>query len=114
MHRRPFSPEELRRICDVVENDDLMRPLIITAMCTAMRLGDCAKLQWDDVDLDEAFSFPLSQRTRRRDEGEKIMPRLLPPTAHPKTKNKDIKKLLADASKENAWETLQALKHLAE
>ncbi len=63
MHRRPFEPEELRRIADVVVDDELMRPLIVTAMCTAMRLGDCAQLKWSDVDLDEGFIVTKTSKT---------------------------------------------------
>ena len=63
VHRRPFTPEELRRISDTVQDDDLMRPLIVTAMCTALRLGDCAKLRWEDVDLDEGFIVIKTSKT---------------------------------------------------
>lgn len=63
MARRPFEPDELRRIADVVQNDDLMRPLIVTAMCTAMRLGDCATLTWDSVDLDDGFIVIKTSKT---------------------------------------------------
>jgi len=63
MHRRPFEPDELKRIADVVEDDDLMRPLIVTAMCTAMRLGDCAQLRWSSVDLDEGFIVTKTSKT---------------------------------------------------
>ena len=63
IHRRPFNPDELRRICDVVQDDDLMRPLVITGLCTAMRLGDCAKLRWEDVDLADGFIVIRTSKT---------------------------------------------------
>jgi len=57
------EPDELRRIADVVKDDDVMRPLIVTAMCTAMRLGDCAQLRWSDVDLEEGFIVIKTSKT---------------------------------------------------
>ena len=63
MHRRPFTPEELARIYEAVQDDDFMRPVVVCGMCTAMRLGDCATLRWDDVDLDEDFIRVKTQKT---------------------------------------------------
>jgi integrase len=51
IHRRPFSPEELRAIVDASQNDELCRSLIITGLCTAMRRGDVCQLRWSAVDL---------------------------------------------------------------
>jgi hypothetical protein len=45
--RMPFSPDELKAILVVSRNDEFIRPIIITGMCTAMRRGDCCLLKWD-------------------------------------------------------------------
>jgi integrase len=47
----PFSPDELKAILVVSRNDEFIRPIIITGMCTAMRRGDCCLLKGDDVDM---------------------------------------------------------------
>ena len=51
VNRTPFTTEEVDAILAAVEKDDLMRPLITLALCTAMRKGDCCLLQKKDVDL---------------------------------------------------------------
>lgn len=51
IHRKPFSGEELKAIMDVVKDDDLMRPLVMVGMFTAMRRGDACLLKWEAVDL---------------------------------------------------------------
>jgi integrase len=53
--RIPFSPEELKAIIDAAGEDDFIRPIIVTGICTAMRRGDCCLLQWKDVDLERRF-----------------------------------------------------------
>ncbi len=63
IHRRPYSPEELRRIFDAVRDDDFMRPLVVCGMSTAMRLGDCALLRWTDVDLIENYVRVKTHKT---------------------------------------------------
>ncbi len=50
MFRKPFTPEELKAILDVLKEDPFIRPIIVTGMCTAMRRGDCCLLRWKDVD----------------------------------------------------------------
>ncbi len=53
--RKPFTPEELKAILEAARDDDFIRPIIVTAMCTAMRRGDCCLLRWEDVDLERRF-----------------------------------------------------------
>jgi len=89
--RKPFSPEELKAITDAAQADEFCRPLIVTAMCTAMRCGDCCCLLWKDVDLERRFItvktgktgvtvavpiFPLlyDELSKRRVEGEYVFP----------------------------------------
>jgi integrase len=53
IHRRPLSESEIERLLNAVESDDFTRPLILCALSTAMRLGDCCVLKWESVHLDE-------------------------------------------------------------
>jgi integrase len=63
VHRKPFSREELENLRAAAAEDDFLRPILVTGMCTAMRLGDCCKLRWDDVDLDERFVTVKTSKT---------------------------------------------------
>ncbi|MCL4180951.1 MAG: tyrosine-type recombinase/integrase [Verrucomicrobia bacterium] len=65
--RVPFTPEELKAIQEACADDDFIRPVIITGMCTAMRRGDCCCLKWSDVDLKEGFISVKTSKT-----GEKV------------------------------------------
>jgi len=49
--RKPFTPEDIRAILDACKDDDFIRPVIIIAICTAMRRGDCCKLSWESIDM---------------------------------------------------------------
>jgi len=51
VHRKPFTPDELRALLDAAKDDEFMHPLITTAACTGMRRGDVCGLRWDAVDL---------------------------------------------------------------
>jgi integrase len=53
--RKPFSPEELKAILDVANDDEFIRPILITGMCSAMRRGDCCLLRGPNVDLERRF-----------------------------------------------------------
>lgn len=61
--RKPFTPVELRAILDEAKEDELIRPILVTGMCTAMRRGDCCRLQWKDVDLDRNFVTVKTAKT---------------------------------------------------
>lgn len=61
--RKPFSPEELKDIVDTAHDDDFIRPIIVTGMCTAMRRGDCCLLKWQDVDLARRFITVKTAKT---------------------------------------------------
>ncbi len=66
IHRIPFSPEDLQEILEVTKEDDFCRPLIVTGICTAMRLGDVCQLHWADVDLDTGFINVDTSKTGAR------------------------------------------------
>jgi integrase len=61
--RKPFSPEELKAIVDVARDDEFIRPILVTGMCTAMRRGDCCLLEWKDVDLEKRFVTVKTSKT---------------------------------------------------
>lgn len=61
MHRQPFTQKELNAILS--KCDDLLRPVVLTAMCTAMRRGDCAMLKWESVDLEHGFISVKTSKT---------------------------------------------------
>ena len=61
MHRQPFTQKELNAILS--KCDDLLRPVFLTAMCTAMRRGDCAMLKWESVDLENGFISVKTSKT---------------------------------------------------
>jgi len=50
VHRKPFTPEELKALLDTSAHDDFMHPLITAAACTGMRRGDVCNLKWTAVD----------------------------------------------------------------
>lgn len=63
IHRKAFSPEQLGKILQVARDDDFVRPLVVTAMATAMRRGDCCLLKWSDVDLGQRFITVKTSKT---------------------------------------------------
>ena len=63
VNRKPFTPEELKAILEASAEDDFIRPVIVTGMCTAMRRGDCCSLRWSGVDLDQGFVTVKTSKT---------------------------------------------------
>ena len=61
MHRQPFTQEELNAL--LKHCDEMIRPVVLTAMCTAMRRGDCAMLKWESVDLNHGFISVKTSKT---------------------------------------------------
>ncbi len=61
IHRQPFTPAELNAILE--HCDELIRPVVLTGMCTAMRRGDCCMLKWESVDLDQGFISVKTSKT---------------------------------------------------
>lgn len=55
--RLPFSVDELAAILRAAESPqhELVRDVVKTGICTAMRLGDCCTLRWDAIDLKAGF-----------------------------------------------------------
>jgi integrase len=63
VNREPFTVEEMKAILEACADDDFIRPLIVTGMCTAMRRGDCCLLKWADVDAKEGFITVKTAKT---------------------------------------------------
>jgi integrase len=61
VHRQPFTQKELNAI--LTHCDELTRPVVLTAMCTAMRRGDCCMLKWESVDLEHSFISVKTSKT---------------------------------------------------
>jgi integrase len=61
--RKPFTPEEMKAIVDSARDDDFIRTIIVTGMCTAMRRGDCCLLKWKDIDLARRFITVKTAKT---------------------------------------------------
>lgn len=61
--KTPFTPDELKAILDAAQDDDFIRPLIVTAACTAMRRADCALLTWQSVNMAERFITVKTAKT---------------------------------------------------
>lgn len=53
--RQPFTAAELKDLLDAAQADDFVRPVLVTAACTAMRRGDCCLLKWADVNTKTGF-----------------------------------------------------------
>ena len=63
IHREPFKDDEIEAILAAARDDELMRGPILTALCTAMRRGDCALLKWASVDLAAGFIEVCTSKT---------------------------------------------------
>lgn len=63
VHRQPFTDEETQRIMEIVAKDRLLRGPVITAICTAMRKGDCCCLRWDQIQQDRGLIEVRTQKT---------------------------------------------------
>ncbi|QHI69875.1 tyrosine-type recombinase/integrase [Tichowtungia aerotolerans] len=61
VHHQPFTQKELNEI--LKHADKIMRPVFLVGMCTAMRQGDCCRLKWTDVDLQERFITVTTSKT---------------------------------------------------
>ncbi len=49
--RKPFTDDELQRLFEIARDDSFVYPLIVTAACTGMRIGDVCNLKWRDIDM---------------------------------------------------------------
>ena len=49
IHRHPFTAEEVNALVRAAAEDHSIYPLVVIAITTAMRLGDCTKLSWEHI-----------------------------------------------------------------
>ena len=61
--RKPFSAEELAAIVTAAKSDPFIYPIVVTAICTAMRRGDCCLLQRSAIDLPNRFIKVKTSKT---------------------------------------------------
>jgi integrase len=64
MERRAFTLAELKRVLDVAEDE--MRGLIIFGLYTGQRLGDLARLTWQNLDLQREELYCTTAKTQPR------------------------------------------------
>ncbi|MDA0578209.1 MAG: tyrosine-type recombinase/integrase, partial [Verrucomicrobia bacterium] len=63
IRREPFKEEEIDAIIEAARADDVLRGPLVTALCTAMRRGDCCCLKWSSVDLADGFIEVRTSKT---------------------------------------------------
>jgi integrase len=61
--RKPYSEEDLAVIVKAAKADPFIYPIVITALCTAMRRGDCCQLRKSAVDLPSRFVKVKTSKT---------------------------------------------------
>ncbi len=59
--RRELTTEELRRVVDAATGE--VKLLLAIGIYTGLRLGDCATLRWDEVDLARGFIVRIPSKT---------------------------------------------------
>jgi len=65
--RRAFTLEEVRRVLEVCdERGGEWRGLVLTAVYTGQRLGDIARLTWQQVDLEKKQISFITEKTGKR------------------------------------------------
>lgn len=62
-HRQPLSEVEVKA---VLENAGEFKPVVLCALHTGMRLGDCARLNMSSVDLQEGWVTVVTSKTGAR------------------------------------------------
>lgn len=66
IHRRPFTPEELRAIFTAAKNlDTELYPVIVAAAYTALRRGDVCRLRWSAVDFRNGIISARTSKTNK-------------------------------------------------
>ncbi len=63
VHRKPFKEDEIQALLEAVRTDEVLYGPMVTALCTAMRRGDCCRLKWSSVDLEAGFIEVRTSKT---------------------------------------------------
>ena len=66
VHRKPFTVDQVTAILKEARKDPFIFRLIVTGLCTAMRLGDCARLRWSQVNLANGYIDAIVSKTKKR------------------------------------------------
>lgn len=69
--RRELTVEELARVCASVDGE--MRLLFAVGIYTGLRLGDCALLEWGEVDLVRGRIVTIPRKTKRHANGKPVV-----------------------------------------
>ncbi len=69
--RRELTVDELRRVCESAKGE--MRTLLAVGIYTGLRLGDCALLEWDRVDLARRMISVVPRKTARHANGRHVV-----------------------------------------
>ena len=69
--RRELTIDELRRVCDGAKGE--MRLLFAVGIYTGLRLGDCALLDWGNVDLTRGIIAVIPRKTARHAHGKPVI-----------------------------------------
>jgi len=78
-NRRPFTDEELKKLLQ--KADEEWRTMILTGFYTGLRLGDCASLTWQNIELQNGTLNVQTEKTGRR----QILPLAEPLSRHLQT-----------------------------
>lgn len=62
--KRPLTSDEIKKVFASIRDPD-MRLLFKTGLYTGMRLGDCCRLRWDEIDMDRRLLNVEPIKTRR-------------------------------------------------
>ncbi len=63
VHRQRLVIDELKKIMVAAQADLEVGPMVIAAMCTALRRNDAAKLRWRDVDFEKVMIATRAAKT---------------------------------------------------
>lgn len=69
--RRELTVEELRKVCTSVTGE--MRTLFAVGVYTGLRLGDCATLEWGNVDMVRRIVSVIPRKTERHAHGKQTI-----------------------------------------
>ncbi len=65
---RPLTTKELQRLFECAQDDKQIYPLLVTAACTGMRIGDVCNLKWENVNLKTGVITIIPRKTRSTSE----------------------------------------------
>ena len=66
VNHKPLTAIETQRLFEYTRENETIYPLVVTAACTGMRIGDVCRLKWRDVDLREGLIDVQTAKTGKR------------------------------------------------